>query len=119
MSTPVMLMVNERVIPAVMNDTHAARDFMKRLPFHITMHRYSVDYCGTAASGEFDPAETQNGWKNGDISLAGGWFALLFDGEEASQSYNGMMIIGHIDERDLPAVRNLSDTIRLTVALAE
>ena len=60
---------------ATLNDTVAAKDFEKRLPFACKGYDSGVDYCCTAASGLFDPAETQTGWKNGDISLGGGWFA--------------------------------------------
>ncbi|MEV6056166.1 hypothetical protein [Streptomyces sp. NPDC052107] len=55
------------------------------------------DYCGTAPPLETDAAQQQAGRKNGDIGYAGGWFALLFDGQEHSQSCTGMMISGHVD----------------------
>ncbi len=118
MSTPIVLKANNTVIPATLNDTVAALDFKKRLPFTVSGHRSAVDYCCTAASGVFDPAQTQSGWKNGDISLAGGWFAVLFDGEETSSSYRGMMIIAHIDEENLHLVKELPNSVRFTVELA-
>lgn len=101
MATPILLKANGTVIPAMLNDTVAAQDFKKRLPFTAAGHRSAVDYCCRLASGIFDPAQTQSGWKNGDISLAGGWFAVLFDGKENSSDYRGMMVIAHIDEKDL------------------
>lgn len=118
MATPILLKTNGTVITAVLNDTVAAQDFKKRLPFTVSGHRSAVDYCCMAASGIFDPAETQSGWKNGDISLAGGWFAVLFDGEEISSDYRGMMIIAHIEEENLKLVRGLPDSVRFTVELA-
>lgn len=119
MATPILLKANGTVIPAMLNDTVAAQDFRKRLPFTASGHRSEVDYCCTAASGIFDPAETQSGWKNGDISLAGGWFAVLFDGEETSSDYRGMMIIAHIEEENLDLVKKLPASVRFTVELAE
>ena len=71
------------------------------------------------AIGCYNPTETQNGWKNGDISLAGGWFAVLFDGEEQSGSYSGMMIIAHIDEENLHLVKELPENVKFTVTMAE
>ena len=91
MPTPIVLKVNDTVIPATLNDTVAAQDFKKRMPFNVSGYRSEVDYCCTATSGKYNPAETQSGWKNGDISLAGGWFAVLFDGEENSASYHIMI----------------------------
>lgn len=119
METPILLKANGIVIPAMLNDTVAAQDFKKRLPFTAVGHRSAVDYCCRLASGIFDPAQTQFGWKNGDISLAGGWFAVLFDGEENSSDYRGMMVIAHIDEKDLGLVKSLPASVRFTVELAE
>lgn len=118
METPILLKANGIVIPAVLNDTVAALDLKKRLPFTVSGRRSAVDYCCRLASGIFDPSETQSGWKNGDISLAGGWFAVLFDGEENSSDYRGMMVVAHIDRENLAFVKNLPATVRFTVELA-
>ena len=59
-------------IRAILNDTLAARDFEKRLPFTCSGYDSGIDFCCSAANGLYDPMETQVGWKNGDISL-GGW----------------------------------------------
>ncbi|NMC13814.1 MAG: hypothetical protein GYA34_13150, partial [Chloroflexi bacterium] len=115
MPTRIVIKANDVVIPALLNDTAAAKDFKKRLPFNVSGNRYKMDYCCTADCGAFDPAETQSGWKNGDISLAGGWFAILFDGEESSQVHHDLMIIAHIEEEYLPLVRRLPDNVRFVV----
>lgn len=109
----IFLITEGKRIPAMLNDTKAAQDFGKRLPFQVTCHDSGIDYCGTVARGRFDPLEFKIGWKNGDIMLSGGWFALLYDGEERSKEFDQMMIIGHFD--DIETVRNLPATIRLTV----
>jgi hypothetical protein len=116
--TRIVINANDVVIPAVLNDTIAAQEFMKRLPFKVSGNRYEMDYCCRAACGVFDPTETQSGWKNGDISLAGGWFAILFEGEETSQDYHGMMVIGHIEEEHLELVKCLPISVRFVVELA-
>lgn len=115
MPTPIIIKADQVEIPAMLNDTVAANDFKKRLPFTVTGYRSTVDYCCSAAMGHYDPTETQSGWKNGDISLAGGWFAILFDGQEQSKEYHGMMIIAHIDDKDLHLVKELSDSVKFLV----
>ena len=119
MPTNIVIKTSNKTIPAVLNDTLAANEFKKRLPFKVSGTRYEHDYCCSAACGVFDPTETQSGWKNVDISLAGGWFAVLFDGEETSHGYHGMMVIAHIDEDDLQLVKDLPETVKFVVELAD
>ncbi|MDD2626459.1 MAG: cyclophilin-like fold protein [Candidatus Methanomethylophilus sp.] len=102
-------------VHAVLNDTVAAQDFAKRLPFQCSGYDSGIDYCCTVADGRFDPLERQTGWKNGDISLGSGWFALLYGGEEESSAHRDMMIIGHIRDEDLPLVRQMPKKVRLTI----
>ncbi|WPC76333.1 cyclophilin-like fold protein [Vibrio porteresiae] len=118
MPTPIILKCQNTVIPATLNDSVAAQDFRKRIPFKTSGYRSTFDYCCTAKEGKFDPAEKQHGWKNGDISLAGGWFAVLFSGEEQSASYGDIMVIAHIDDEHLHLVEGLSADVTFTVALA-
>jgi hypothetical protein len=118
MPTKIVLKTNGLIIPATLNDTVAAQEFKKRLPFKVSGYRSKVDYCCAAACGIFDPTETQSGWENGDISLAGGWFAVLFDGEENSANYHGMMIIASIEKEYLQTVKKLPNTVKFVVELA-
>ena len=106
-------------IPAVLNDTAAAKDFETRLPFTVSGTDSGIDYCCVAEEGKSIPEERQAGWKNGDINLAGGWFAILYGGEEESAAYTDMMIIGHIEKEDLPLVQKLPHTVTFTVTLDE
>lgn len=101
---------------ALLNDTLAAKDFEKRLPFTCSGYDSGIDYCCSAASGIYDPLEMQAGWKNGDISLGGGWFALLYGGEETSGEYRNMMIIGHIMEDDLELIKEMPERVTLTIS---
>lgn len=103
------------VLHAVLNETVAAQDFEKRLPCTFTGSDSGTDYCCAAANGVYDPLEAQRGWKNGDISLCDGWFALLYGGEEQSEAYEDMMIIGHIHAEDLPLVRQMPPRVTLKV----
>lgn len=119
MSTPILLKANDTIIPAMLNDTIAAQDFKKRLPFTVSGHKSAVDYFCVAASGIFDPTEIQSGWKNGDISLSGGWLTILFDGEENSSDDRGIMVIAHIDKENIELITKLPNSVRFTIELAE
>lgn len=117
MSTPIIIKANGLTIPATLNETLAAKDFLKRLPFKVSGYKTTIDYCCHAANGRYDPTETQVGWKNGDISLGGGWFSILFGGENNSESYRNMMIIAHIDEKHLSMVKSLPANVKMIVEL--
>lgn len=77
-----------------------------------------TNYCCVAKEGKSDRAERQNGWKNEDINLAGGWFALLYGGEEESEVYTDWMIIGHIEKEHLATLKKLPNTAKFLVRLA-
>lgn len=117
--TQITLSIGDVRIPAVLNDTVAAQEFVKMLPLTVNAGKGQYDYCGTGSSLKYDEEEMQAGWKNGDIGYARGWFALFHSGEEQSQSYTSEMIIGHIDEGYLDTVRNLPDSIEIIVELAD
>jgi hypothetical protein len=106
------------VLYAQLNETVAAKDFIKRLPCRFSGFDSGIDYCCSAANGIYDPLEQQAGWKNGDISLGGGWFAILYGGEEESASYRDMMIIGHLEEASLQKVKQMPARVNLTVESA-
>lgn len=117
MPTPILLRANNITIPAVLNDTIAAKEFKKHLPFFGMGRKSEFDYCCLATCGIFDPAETQTGWKNGDIGYSRGWFAIFHSGEEKSLNYANEMIIGHIDDNYISTIRNFPDSIKISVEL--
>jgi hypothetical protein len=118
MATRIKITCGAVEIPAILNDTVAAKDFMTRLPFQVDGFRSDIDYCCTASEGKCDPSEKQAGWKNGDVNLSGGWFSILFDGEETSKSYKDMMIIAYIGQEYLKLVKELPKKVHFTVTLA-
>jgi len=116
--TAITLRVGNTVIPATLNNTITAQCFKETLPFSITLNRYEVDYCASAAPLKTDESDRQSGWTNGDIGHFGGWFTILFDGEEKSKETSGVVIIGRIDDGHLDTVRSLGHPVRITVDLA-
>lgn len=107
MEEKILLKAQTIRISAILNGTVAARDFAERLPLTVSGTRSLDAYCFPAAIGCFDPEETQIGWKNGDISLSGGWLRIFFDDEETSGHSAGVMVIGrisyHLDKRAPPS----------------
>ena len=101
-----------------MNDSFAARDFMNRLPMTVTGEDSGVDYCCELEDGAIDETELQDGWENGDINAYGGWFAILYGGEEQSASYR-QMIIAHLDEADNRLIQILPKETVFELSLEE
>lgn len=56
----IYLMVEGNKIPAVLNDTKAARDFEKRLPFQVICHDSGVEYMGLEDMGIFTAYGEEN-----------------------------------------------------------
>lgn len=118
MSTEVTLSVNGVDVKALFNNSKTAQDVLSKLPYTVKLSRYEFDYCGLIDSPlAFDEADKHNGWKNGDICLAGPYFTILFDGEEQSASHTGLVKMGEVTG-DLSVIRNLSDSVELTVKQA-
>lgn len=119
MDTKIILTINKEVIPATLNSTIAAQEFIKKLPFSLSASKGEFDFCGMGGELKYDPSQTQVGWKNGDIGYARGWFAIFHSGEERSSEYTSEMIIGHIDEKYLQTIKNLPHSVKISVELAK
>ncbi len=105
-------------VKAKLNNTLAARDLMNRLPMTVEGYDSGVDYCCTCEDGLIDEQEMQDGWKNGDINLSGGWFAILYGGEEQSSSYH-QMIVAHLSEEDNSLIKTLPKEAVFRLSLEE
>lgn len=118
METKIIIEIAGQKIPATLNNTKTAREFAKLLPFQCHATHYEFDFCAVADKNlPTEASEQTKGWKNGDIGYGGGWFSVLVDGEEQSQSYQ-MMIIGHIDEDYLDTARHIQGSVEIKVCLA-
>lgn len=105
-------------VRAQFNQTQAARDLMNRLPLTVSGVDSGVDYCCELKEGTFDEAEKQQGWANGDISVADGWFAILHSGQERSQGYR-VMVVAHLDEEANESIRTLPEQVTFELSLEE
>lgn len=105
-------------VRAPLNQTQAARDLMNRLPLTVSGSDSGVDYCCELKEGAFDEAEKQQGWSDGDISVADGWFAILYSGQERSQGYR-VMVVAHLDEDANARIRSLPEQVTFELSLEE
>lgn len=106
------------VVKAQLNQTQAARDLMNRLPVTVEGTDSGVDYCCAFKEGAFDETEKSQGWQNGDVSVADGWFAILHSGQEQSQGYR-VMPVAHLSEKDNALIRTLPDKATFELSLEE
>jgi multimeric flavodoxin WrbA len=105
-------------VRAPLNQTQAARDLMNRLPLTVSGVDSGVDYCCELKEGSFDEAEKQQGWTDGDVSVADGWFALLHSGQDQSQDYR-VMVVAHLDEEANETIRALPEQVTFELSLEE
>lgn len=97
METKVNLYFGNTVIPGILNETTAAKEFLKRLPCTIHASRYDFDICGIMDRPlPRIQGEMVTGWHNGDISFDGTYFTILFGHEEESASYGLYANLGRI-----------------------
>jgi len=105
-------------VRAPLNQTQAARDLMNRLPLTVTGTDSGVDYCCELKEGAFDEAEKQQGWIDGDVSVADGWFAILHSGQDQSQDYR-VMVVAHLDDEANEQIRALPRQATFELSLEE
>ena len=105
-------------VRAPLNQTQAARDLMNRLPLTVSGTDSGVDYCCELKEGAFDEAEKQQGWIDGDVSVADGWFAILHSGQDQSQKYR-VMVVAHLDDESIVRIRALPPQVTFELSLEE
>lgn len=105
-------------VQASLNQTQAARDLMNRLPLTVSGVDSGVDYCCELKEGIFDEAEKQQGWTDGDVSVADGWFAILHSGQDQSQDYR-VMVVAHLDDEANAQIRALPQQVTFELSLDE
>ena len=118
-TTAIIMDMNGTEVHATLNDTVTAQEFMKLLPYEVTVSRAADDLCGSVSEElDSDAGENSDGWKLGEIGWFGGWFTILVDNEAAFANHS-VMIIGTVDEADLPYVQSLTGQVDISIRLAE
>ena len=98
MSTKIKIHFGNKVILGTLNESTAAKEFLKRLPCTISAMRYEFDVCGTMDNPlPRIKEELVTGWHNGDISYDGTYFTILFGHEEESAAYGLYSNLGVVD----------------------
>ncbi|EHL70855.1 cyclophilin-like fold protein [Cloacibacillus evryensis] len=119
--TKVRLVVGDKVIPATLNDSRSAKELISRLPYTVSMSKYSHDYCGVMARPlSYDKKDVHNGWLNGDIDFAtdGNYFTILYKDEDISKQFGFQVNIGVIDA-PLSVMDTLPGSIEMRIELAK
>lgn len=119
--TAITLTIGDKVIPATLNETKTAKDLISKLPYKISLNRYSHDYCGNPSETlTYDEKDVQFGWRNGEISYEKQtpYFVIFFGDEENSQIHGNQIIIGKVDV-DLDTIKGLGRQIDITIDLAK
>ncbi len=118
--TPVILEMNGTEVGAVINTTLAGREFLKMLPYSVSVSRAADDLCGTVREElPSDPSEGRTSWKIGEIGWFGGWFTILVDHEEKFSNMPGIPIIGKINDEDMSIVKSFKGRVDIKIRLAE
>ena len=98
--TAVSLIIDDTVIPGVLNDSRSSRELISRLPYTVKLQRYAHDYCGVMDEPlPYDRSDLHNGWHNGDIAFAadGDYFTILYRDEEISQQFGNLVTLGRVE----------------------
>lgn len=118
--TPVILEMNGQEFKATLNGTVTAREFIKLLPYSVTVSRAEDDLCGSVREKlPSSASEGKNEWKLGEIGWFGGWFTILVDHEEKFAKMPGITIIGKVDDAYLDQLAALRGTVKVKVRLAK
>lgn len=122
MTDKISLSFGETKVTAELNDTDTARAFASHLPTTIHVNGTGADFCGRMPfSLPYEESQVHRGWTNGDVNYnpGGGWFAVLYDGEENSKVYGDQVIMGRLAQEDLDRVRTLTGSFDLLIEKAE
>lgn len=110
----------DTIVHVQTNDTQTAQAFVGKLPCTIGVSGTGLDFCGRMPfSLPYDQSQVHHGWTNGNVNYnpGGGWFAVLFSGEEQSGRYGDQVIMGRVDPADLPLLSRLDGSYQVRIEL--
>ena len=115
--TRITLTSGGKILHATLNDTKAAQSFEQILPMTISFGKSSLDYCGTAPALDLVSSERQFGWRNGDISIVGGWISIFYVFQHRLPM--PLTVLGSIDQEDLPKLNELSGSVSFKIEVID
>ena len=119
--TRINMHFGDTVIPGILNDSETARALIEKLPMTISMNRYATDYCAVLDEElPYSEEAVHNGWLNGDINyeITAPYFAVLFAGEEESNTHDNQVNIGVMD-CELSRISSLEGSFEVLIELAD
>lgn len=119
--TKITITVGDVVIPATLNDCRSSQELISRLPYIMTLNKYSHDYCGVMSEPlSYDEEDVHYGWLNGDIDFSrdGDYFTILYKDEDISEQFGHQINLGKVD-CELPLLDELDNTIEILIDLAK
>ena len=119
-TTSITITINGKVLNGYLYDTPPARSFQKLLPLSVSMSDWGHDFCGGKLNVEYQNADVQTGFRNGDIAF---WtprqqLAFFVSGEDSCLIflYTKNVILGHINESQ-ETLDNLNGNFDVTIEL--
>ncbi len=115
--TKIELSAGGKTWEGILNETLAAKDFAKRLPFSATCRKNPTEYYCSSANGIFEPMELQLGYQAGDLIQWDGWFFVAYKDAEEAYQQQYYMVIGKLAEPD--TLESESDSIKIKIMKQE
>ncbi len=115
--TQIELIADGKRYDGVLNETIAAKDFIKRLPFTATCRKNETEYYCSSANGVFEPLDLQLGYHAGDIIQWDGWFFVAYQDADEESAKQHHMVIGRLAGYE--SLMTKSDSIKIIMKKQE
>ncbi len=111
--TQIELIADGMAYDGVLNDTLAAKVFLKRLPFSATCRKNETEYYCSSANGVFEPMDLQTGYQAGDIIQWDGWFFVAYKDADEEYEKQHFMVIGKVT--GVESFKKKPDSIKIII----
>ena len=117
-STKITLTIENKVVPAILYGNATANALKARLPVTVSLNRGAVDYCGGIDSLNYGEDDVQAGYRSGDLAywIPGQDFVIFTENKENASGTQDLVVLGQV-KADIKGIRDLGNTIKVTIAL--